>query len=91
MADWITIDRILWVFRNKLSSFNQPKLVINQDGQIHLTTLVEGGLVKRVEVKYHFINQDELSEWLGLVQKNEDPDKSYKKIIRKRDKDKGEK
>lgn len=79
---WITTDRINWVFKQKLTNLNQPKLIISPlTDEFFVTSL---NVMEKVEVKYHFINQNELDLWLDSLQKNEDPDKSYKSITRKR-------
>lgn len=79
---WITVDRISWIFKQKLFNLNLPKLVISPLTDEYFVTHLN--IIDKVEVKYHFIDQNELDIWLDSLQKNEDPDKSYKTIVRKR-------
>jgi len=78
------MDKIFWVFKTKLANLNQPKLIVSPLTREFHVTIVNA--IDKVEVKYHFINHDELYEWLDMLQGNGDPDLSMKKLLKKRNK-----
>lgn len=84
MKGYITIDRILFVFKNKLPKMNDPRMVMDKDKRIWITDKPEG--FDKPQVIYQFDNTEEFDVWLDLIQNNQGPDESYKKIIKNRNK-----